>query len=48
LRCLGFVESGENVFNSVNEIGAYPATVPALIKPFEAAMLEAPDHQIIL
>src|ERR1700681_207364 len=40
LRRLRFVESGENVFNSVEQVGAYPATVPALIKSFEAAMLE--------
>src|SRR5216683_329298 len=45
LRCLGFVEPGENIFNSVEQIGAYPATVPALIESFEAAMLETPNHQ---
>ena len=44
LRRLRFVEPGENVFNSVKQVGAYPATVPALIKSFEAAMLEVPNH----
>ena len=45
LRCPGFIEPGENVFHGVEQIGTYHATVCTLIKPFEAAMLEAPDHQ---
>jgi hypothetical protein len=45
LRCLGFVEPGENVFHSVEQVRTYPATVSTLIKPFEASMLEAPYHR---
>jgi hypothetical protein len=44
LRGLGFVEPGENVFNSVGQVGAYPATVSSFIKSFEAAVFEVPNH----
>ena len=41
-RCV--IEDGQYFLNCIREIGPYPAAVPALIKSFEAAMLETPDH----
>ncbi len=38
------IENGKNFLNCIHEIRAYPATVVAFIKPFEAAMLETPNH----
>jgi hypothetical protein len=45
LRRLSSVEASENVFHSLDQVGPYPATVIALIKPFEAATLEACNHK---
>jgi hypothetical protein len=45
LRCGGGIENREDSFHRVQQVGTYPATVAALIKPFEATMLEAPNHQ---
>jgi hypothetical protein len=45
LRRLSLFEPGESVFDCVDQVGTYPAAVPALIKSFEAAMLDAPDHR---
>jgi hypothetical protein len=45
LRRFSFVEPGENIFDVVEQIRPYPPAIVALVQPFEAAMLEAPDHQ---
>lgn len=41
LRRLSSVQASENVFHSLDQVGPYTASVIALIKSFEAAMLEA-------
>lgn len=40
-----FIEASENVFYCVQEIRPYPASVVALVEPFQAAMFETPNHQ---
>ena len=39
--------AGREFFDSVNQVGAYLAAISALIKPFDAAMLETPNHPSI-
>ena len=41
LRRFSSVQASENVFHSLDQVGSYTAWVIALIKSFEAAMLEA-------
>jgi hypothetical protein len=38
------IEDSQNFLNCIREIRPYSATVVALVKSFEAAMLEAPHH----
>jgi hypothetical protein len=45
LRRFDLVEPSENVLNSVQQIGPYPAAITAFIKSFEATVLEAPNHK---
>jgi hypothetical protein len=44
LRRLRSVEPTENVFDVLDQVRPYPTAVLLLVKPFEAAMLKAPDH----
>ena len=46
LRCIGLVETGKNVFNHVQQVGTYLATVAAIIKPFKTPMFELPITRI--
>jgi hypothetical protein len=39
------IEIREDSFDSLQQIGPYPAAVAAFIEPFEATMIEAPNHQ---
>jgi hypothetical protein len=41
----GVVEHGQDFLNCIDQIRPYPATVVALVKPFKATVLEAPNHQ---
>src|SRR5271156_4163167 len=45
LRRRRFVEDGQYFLNSIGQIGPYSATVVALVKPLQAAMFEAPNHE---
>jgi len=42
---VGGVENREDSFNRLQQVGTYPAAVAAFLEPFEAMMLEAPNHQ---
>lgn len=44
LRRFRFVEPGENVFNSLNQVWPYSAAIAAFVKPFETAMLKTPNR----
>jgi hypothetical protein len=44
LRRIGLIEPGKNVLNHVQEVGSYAAPVAPFIKPFQASMLEARNH----
>src|ERR1035437_6274089 len=41
----GLIQDGQNLLNRVHQIRPYPAPVAALIEPFQAPVLEAPNHQ---
>jgi hypothetical protein len=45
LRRGGGIENRKNSLSRIQEVGTYPAAVPALIKPFKATVLEAPNHK---
>jgi len=38
------VENRHDSFNGFQNVRPYPATVVALVKPFKATVLEAPNH----
>jgi hypothetical protein len=42
-RCRG-IENSQNFLNRIHQIRPYPAAVATFIEPFQAAMLEAPNH----
>ncbi len=44
LRGCRSIENGQNLLNCIHEIWAYPASVPAFIESFEAAVLKTPNH----
>lgn len=45
LRRSGPIEDGQNLLHRVHQIRPNPAPVPTLIKPFQASVFEAPNHQ---
>jgi hypothetical protein len=45
LRSRGLIEAAQNVLHIFPQIRPYPAPVALLMKPFQAAMIEAPNHQ---
>jgi hypothetical protein len=45
LRRGGGIENGQDTLHGVQQVGPDAAAVAALIQPFQAAMLEAPNHQ---
>jgi hypothetical protein len=45
LRRIGGVKNGENSFDSIQQIGANPASVAAFVKAFKASTLEVPNHE---
>jgi hypothetical protein len=48
LRRYGAVENREDPIDHLQQVGPYPAAVVALIKPLQAAMLEAPNQELIV
>jgi hypothetical protein len=48
LRHGGGVENRKDSLNCLQHVRAYPAPVAVLIEPFQAPVLEAPDHQCTL
>jgi hypothetical protein len=44
LRCARPIKAAKNIRNHLQQVRPYPAPVAALIKPFQAAVFEAPDH----
>ena len=48
LRRGSSVESRENSFHRIQQVGANPASVTAFIEPFEAAIMKAPNHYATL
>ena len=44
----GLIETGKNILDRFQQIGPYQAPVAALLKAFQAPMLEARDHHAIL
>ena len=45
LRGGGSIETAKNVLHGFQQIGAYSAAIAPFVKPFQAAMLKAPNHQ---
>lgn len=45
LRRIGFIQAGKNILNRIQKVGPYPAPVAPFVKPFQASMLEAPNHE---
>jgi hypothetical protein len=45
LRASGGIKDCKDSFHRFQEVGSYPAPVAAFIETFQAAMLEAPNHQ---
>jgi len=45
LRAGGGIKDGKDSFHRLQEVGPYPASVATFIETFQAAMLEAPNHQ---
>jgi hypothetical protein len=41
----GLIEAKKNVLDQFQQIGAYPSAFAMLIKPPEATVFKAPDHQ---
>jgi hypothetical protein len=46
-RC-SLIENRQNLLNRVHPIGPYPAPMAAFVEPFQAPVLEAPNHQSTL
>jgi len=44
----GGVENRKDPFDRIQQIRAYPAPVAALVEPFQAPVLEAPNHPCTL
>jgi hypothetical protein len=48
IKCLGsvcLVETGKNILHRVQYIRPYAAPVASLVKPFQAAVFETPNHE---
>ncbi len=43
-RCIRLVQTGENIFNRIQQVGSYLAAVTMLIETLETSMLKASNH----
>ena len=41
----GLIETGQNIFYVLQQVGSYPAPVVAFEESFQTPVLKAPDHQ---